>query len=82
MLATRRHARTAAFIFAVSAPAPVFAYMAPDIGFGALGAALGVTASLLLVLVSLAWYPLRRLNRRMRARTVRPAVRGSDAGTG
>ena len=80
MLATRRQTRTAAFLFAVSAPAPVFAYMAPDIGPGALGAALGVTAALLLVLISLAWYPLRRLNRRMRARTILPPA--PDGGTG
>ena len=82
MLATRRRTRTAAFIFGVSAPAPVFAYMSPDIGFGGLGAALGVTASLLLVLISLAWYPLKRLNRRLRARTARDPAIKRDAGTG
>lgn len=68
MRVTPRHTRMAAFTFAVSAPAPVFAYMGPGIGLDGLGAALGVAASLLLVLISVVWYPLRRLNRRMRGR--------------
>jgi len=46
--------------------------MGPDIGVGALGAALGVVASLLLVLISLAWYPLKRLKRRLRSRAASP----------
>ena len=50
MFVTPRRSRIAAFLFAVSAPAPVFAYMGPGIGVGALGAALGVVASLLLFL--------------------------------
>lgn len=86
MLVNPRHTRIAAFLFAVSAPAPVFAYMGPGIGVGALGAALGVVASLLLVLISVIWYPLKRLSRRMRGRTVRhdparflPRDRGGDA---
>jgi len=53
--------------------------MAPDIGLGALGAALGVVAALLLVLISLAWYPLKRLNRRVRARMPRVAAAQSEA---
>jgi len=71
MRVTPRHTRIAAFLSALSAPAPVFAYMGPDIGLGALGATLGVAVSLLLVLISLVWHPLQRLNRRMRAR-IRP----------
>ena len=68
MFVTPRRTRIAAFLFAVSAPAPVFAYMGPGIGVGALGAALGVVASLLLVLISVIWYPLKRLARRSRNR--------------
>ena len=67
MRVTPRHTRIAAFTFAVSAPAPVFAYMGPGIDIGAVGAALGVVASLLLVLISVIWHPLRRLARRSRA---------------
>lgn len=66
MRVTPRHTRIAAFLFGASAPAPVFAAMRPGIGAGAFGAALGVAAFLLLALISLAWGPLRRLNRRMR----------------
>jgi len=76
MRVTPRRTRTAAFVFALSAPAPVFAYMGPDIGVGGLEAALGVAGSLALVLIFMAWYPLKRLNRRVRARTVRPDLAG------
>jgi len=69
MRVTPRHTRIAAFLSALSAPAPVFAYMGPDIGLGALGATLGVAASLLFALISMVWHPLKRLNRRMRGRT-------------
>jgi hypothetical protein len=44
--------------------------MGPDIGVGALEAALGVAASLALMLLFVAWYPLKRLNRRIRARLI------------
>ena len=72
MHVTRRRTHIAAFLFAVAAPAPAFAYMGPGIGLGALGAALGVVASLLLVLISVIWYPLKRLSRRMRGRSMHP----------
>jgi len=76
MRVTPRCTRTAAFVFALSAPVPVFAYMGPDIGVGGLEAALGVAASLALVLIFMAWYPLKRLNWRVRARTIRPDIAG------
>jgi hypothetical protein len=57
-------------ILALAWPAPAFAYMGPGIGVGAIGAALGIVVSLLLVLISLVWYPLKRLGRRMRGRPV------------
>jgi len=72
MRLTPRHTRIAAFFFAVTAPAPVFAYMGPGLGVGALGAALGVVASLLLVLISVVWYPLKRLARRSRSHRALP----------
>jgi len=81
MFMTPRKMRTAAFLAAVSAPAPVFAYMGPGIGVGALGAALGVVASLLLVLISVLWYPLKRLVRRSRNRRA-PAAFVPTARTG
>ena len=74
MLMNPRHMRILGFLAAVSAPAPVFAYMGPGIGVGAVGAALGVVASLLLVLISVVWYPLKRLARRSRNRRVGPVA--------
>ena len=74
MLVNPRHMRILGFLAAVSAPAPVFAYMGPGIGVGAVGAALGVVASLLLVLISVIWYPLKRLVRRSRNRRSGPVT--------
>ena len=55
----------AAALLAVN-PAPALAYMGPGLGLGAIGAALGVIAALLLMLVSIVWYPFKRMLRRMR----------------
>ena len=46
--------------------APALAYMGPGLGLGAIGAALGIVAALLLALLSIVWYPCKRLLRRMR----------------
>lgn len=37
------------------------AYIGPGLGAGALGVILGVIASILLALVAIVWYPLKRL---------------------
>ena len=56
--------------------APALAYMGPGLGLGAIGTALGVLAALLLALLSIVWYPMKRLLRRMRAdKTAQPAAR-------
>jgi len=56
--------------------APALAYMGPGLGLGAIGTALGVLAALLLALLSIIWYPMKRLLRRMRAdKTAQPAAR-------
>ncbi|HMI19911.1 MAG TPA: hypothetical protein VK533_10230 [Sphingomonas sp.] len=52
----------------VACPAPAFAYMGPGIGLGAIGAAMGIIVSLLLVTISVIWYPLKRLFRRKRGK--------------
>ncbi len=52
-------------LLAVNA-APALAYMGPGLGLGAIGTALGVVAALLLALLSIVWYPMKRLLRRMR----------------
>lgn len=47
-------------------PAPALAYMGPGLGLGAIGSALGVVFALVLALASIAWYPVKRLIRRLR----------------
>ena len=62
-------------LLAVNA-APALAYMGPGLGLGAIGTALGVVAALLLALLSIVWYPMKRLLRRMREdKAAQPAAR-------
>jgi hypothetical protein len=68
-----------ALLLLAAAATPAQAYMGPGLGFGAFGTALGVVGALLLGLISILWYPLKRLYRRMRGiasptRGVRPAT--------
>ncbi len=46
--------------------APAMAYTGPGLGLGAIGTALGVVAALLLMLISIVWYPFKRMLRKMR----------------
>ena len=56
--------------------APALAYMGPGLGLGAIGTALGVVGALLLMLVSIVWYPAKRMLRKMRGeKAVPPANR-------
>ena len=56
--------------------APALAYMGPGLGLGAIGTALGVIGALLLMLVSIVWYPAKRMLRKMRGeKAVPPANR-------
>lgn len=56
--------------------APALAYMGPGLGLGAIGTALGVVGALLLMLVSIVWYPAKRMLRKMRGeKTAQPASR-------
>ena len=48
------------------AAGPALAYTGPGLGLGAIGTALGVVLALVLMLVSIVWYPFKRLLRRMR----------------
>jgi len=49
---------------------PVFAYIGPGIGVGAIAVALGFIASIFLAVFAVLWYPLRRLFRRRNKRLV------------
>jgi len=51
---------------------PALAYTGPGLGLGAIGTALGVVLALVLMLISIVWYPFKRLLRRMRADKAAP----------
>ncbi len=55
-----------ALLVAFATPASALAYTGPGLGLGAVGVALGLVGSLLLGIVSIVWYPVKRLLRRMR----------------
>jgi len=54
---------------ALSAPIAAQAYTGPGLGLGAVGVAFGLIGSILLAIVSVVWYPVKRLVRRIRGRT-------------
>lgn len=54
--------------FALSAPLAAQAYTGPGLGLGAVGVAFGLIGSILLAIVSVVWYPVKRLVRRIRGR--------------
>ena len=56
----------AAAVLALATPGVALAYTGPGLGLGAIGVAFGLIGSLLLGIVSLVWYPVKRLIRRMR----------------
>lgn len=57
-------------VFSVAAPTTANAYLGPGMGLGAVAAVLGVVGSILLGLVSIIWYPIKRLIRRLRRKDV------------
>ena len=56
----------AAAILLFASPNVAMAYTGPGLGLGAIGVAFGLIGSLLLGIVSIVWYPMKRLIRRMR----------------
>lgn len=57
----------AALPLAVFAPA-AWAYVGPGLGAGAMAAVLGVLFGVLMLVIGVVWYPLKRLLRRLRAK--------------
>lgn len=49
-------------------PGVAHAYMGPGLGLGFLGAVFGVIGSILLGIVAIVWYPIKRLWRKLRPR--------------
>ena len=66
-----RLAWLAALLLALT-PSAAQAYLGPGLGMGAIGVALGVIGSIFLAIVSVIWYPFKRLIRRFRRRPPRP----------
>lgn len=52
----------------VLTPDVAHAYMGPGLGLGFLGAVFGVIGSILLGIVAIIWYPIKRLWRKLRPR--------------
>ena len=52
----------------VVTPGVAHAYMGPGLGLGFLGAVFGVIGSILLGIVAIVWYPIKRLWRKLRPR--------------
>ncbi|MEP9357986.1 hypothetical protein [Sphingomonas sp. KR3-1] len=60
--------RTLSVALALGAPLAAQAYTGPGLGLGAIGVALGLVGSILLAILSVVWYPVKRLVRRLRGR--------------
>jgi len=60
--------RFLALALALTAPLAAQAYTGPGLGLGAIGVAFGLIGSILLAIVSVVWYPVKRLVRRIRGR--------------
>lgn len=60
-------------------PAIAQAYSGPGVGLGAIGVVLGIVGSVVLMTVSLIWYPFKRLVRSLRRATPPPRHRDSQA---
>lgn len=75
-LTTPALCRLGAFALLIAGPTPALAYMGPGLGLGAIGSALGIVGAVLLAIVSVVWYPFKRMLRRMRGSSASaPAAR-------
>jgi uncharacterized membrane-anchored protein len=61
-----RKMRIIVFILLLSATTGAYAYVGPGLGLGVLGALFGAIATVLLAVVGLVWYPMKRLIKRMK----------------
>lgn len=53
-------------VLLIASPSAAMAYTGPGLGLGAIGVAFGIIGSILLGIVSIVWYPVKRLIRRLR----------------
>jgi len=61
-------AKVTSFLVLLGASLEALAYVGPGLGAGALAAVLGIVAGILMLVVGVVWYPLKRLYRRYRER--------------
>jgi hypothetical protein len=64
--------------FFMASPTMAQAYIGPGMGLGAVTAVLGVLAALLLAVVGLIWYPLKRMIKRKRSPKSVPDVESQN----
>ena len=64
----RSAARVALTIAALAYSMDALAYVGPGMGAGTVAAVLGVLGGILMLIVGVVWYPLKRLVRRIRER--------------
>ncbi|WP_368345612.1 hypothetical protein [Pelagovum sp. HNIBRBA483] len=69
----QRHLRLVAFFAAAMfvMPNAALAYIGPGMGLGAITAVLGVLAALLMAIIGLVWYPMKRMFKKRTAKAVR-----------
>ena len=58
---------TSALVFMMM-PTVASAYIGPGLGVGALASVLGILAGLLMLVIGVAWYPLKRLYRYLKSK--------------
>ncbi len=66
-------------LLALGLSAPAFAYVGPGAGLGAIGAALGLIAAVVMALGVILFWPIRRLMRRGRKKPVPEAAAADSA---
>ncbi len=66
------------FALAILVPSIAEAYIGPGMGAGTIGVVLGILASIILGLIAIVWYPLKRLFRKLFKKEKKPANGGSE----
>lgn len=53
------------FLLLILLPSTAEAYIGPGLGTGVIGTVLGILAAIVLMLIAIIWYPLKRLFKRL-----------------
>ena len=73
--------RWAMALAALMASSDVHAYVGPGAGLSAIGSVLAFIGGAFMLVLGFAWYPIKRLYRRIRGKSVPPPERRSDGST-